>query len=83
MRKNAEIVSKQDAELRTRLAQQYLERGAKLCASSNRQAGKLWLMRAFDTVDPEEVGRTAATRALTLLDSVPAPTGRIPLQGER
>src|SRR5204863_61155 len=33
----------------------------------------------FDTVDPEDVGRAAATRALTLLDSVPAPTGRIPV----
>src|SRR5947208_329807 len=41
--------------------------------------GRTMGFELFDTVDPEDVGRAAATRALTLLDSVPAPTGRIPV----
>ena len=33
----------------------------------------------FDDVDPEEVARTSARRALTMLRARPAPTGRLPV----
>jgi TldD protein len=33
----------------------------------------------FDDIDPEAVARSAARRAVTLLDAVPAPTGKIPV----
>src|SRR5207344_348369 len=33
----------------------------------------------FDDVDPEEVARTAAQRALTMLRARPAPTGKLPV----
>jgi TldD protein len=33
----------------------------------------------FDDVDPEEVARTAARRALTMLRARPAPTGKVPV----
>jgi len=33
----------------------------------------------FDSFPPEAVGRAAAQRALTLLDAVPAPSGRLPV----
>ena len=41
--------------------------------------GRTMGFELFDSVLPEQVGRTAATRALSLLDAVPAPTGRIPV----
>jgi TldD protein len=33
----------------------------------------------FEELEPEEVARTAATRAVRLLDAVPAPSGRFPV----
>jgi eukaryotic-like serine/threonine-protein kinase len=61
---NAAEVIKQQGELRARLAQQYLERGATLCSAGDVQRGMLWLIRAYDTVDSEHPVRQSARRLL-------------------
>jgi TldD protein len=41
--------------------------------------GRTMGFELFDEFQPEDVGRKAARRALTLLDAVPAPSGRFPV----
>jgi TldD protein len=41
--------------------------------------GRTMGFELFDTFAPEDVGRKAATRAITLLDAVPAPSGKLPV----
>lgn len=63
-RANASVVAQQKTELRSQLAQQYLERGAKLCEAGDLTGGMLWLMRSHHGVDPGHPIRLSARRLL-------------------
>jgi len=76
---NSDGLLAEDDQVRTRVMVQCVATGDTGMQTGYEAPGRTMGFELFDTVDPEEVGRTAATRALTLLDSVPAPTGRIPV----
>jgi TldD protein len=76
---NSDGLLADDDQVRTRVMVQCVATGDTGMQTGYEAPGRTMGFELFDTVDPEEVGRTAATRALTLLDSVPAPTGRIPV----
>ena len=49
------------------------------CKRATKAPGRTLGFELFDEIDAEEVGRAAARRAVTLLDAVPAPSGKIPV----
>jgi TldD protein len=76
---NSDGLLAEDDQVRTRVMVQCVATGDTGMQTGYEAPGRTMGFEFFDTVDPEDVGRAAATRALTLLDSVPAPTGRIPV----
>ncbi|MGH7136504.1 MAG: WD40 repeat domain-containing protein, partial [Pirellulales bacterium] len=60
----AAAVVKKETEIRARLARQYQERGASLCAAGDVHHGMLWLMRAYDTADLDHPIRSSVRRLL-------------------
>ncbi len=76
---NSEGLLAGDDQVRTRMTVQCVATGDTGMQTGYEAPGRTMGFELFDTVEPEQVGRTAAARALSLLDAVPAPTGRIPV----
>ena len=76
---NSEGLLADDDQVRTRVMVQCVATGDTGMQTGYEAPGRTMGFELFDTVQPEQVGRTAATRALSLLDAAPAPTGRIPV----
>jgi TldD protein len=68
-----------DDRVRTRLGVQAVATGDTGMQTGHEAPGRTMGFELFDDVDPETVGRRAAERALTLLEAVPAPSGRLPV----
>ncbi len=68
-----------DDQVRTRVSVQCVATGDTGMQTGYEAPGRTMGFELFDTFAPEDVGRKAATRALTLLDAVPAPSGRLPV----
>src|ERR1700730_6374407 len=76
---NSDGLLADDDQVRTRMFVQCVATGDTGMQTGYEAPGRTMGFELFDTIEPEEVGRTAATRALSLLEAVPAPTGRIPV----
>jgi TldD protein len=68
-----------DDQVRTRIVVHAVASGDTGMQTGHEAPGRTMGFELFDTFTPENVGRTAARRALTLLDAVPAPSGRLPV----
>jgi eukaryotic-like serine/threonine-protein kinase len=60
----AAVITEREAEIRKRLARQYQERGASLCAAGDSHHGMLWLMRAYHSAEPGDPVRLGVRRLL-------------------
>jgi TldD protein len=76
---NSDGLLADDDQVRTRMMVQCVATGDTGMQTGYEAPGRTMGFELFDTIEPERLGRTTATRALTLLDAVPAPTGRIPV----
>jgi TldD protein len=76
---NSDGLLAEDGRVRTRIVVQCVATGDAGMQTGHEAPGRTMGFELFDEVSPDEVGRTAARRALTLLDAVPAPSGRIPV----
>lgn len=76
---NSDGLLADDDVVRTRFAVQCVAAGDTGMQSAQEAPGRTAGFEFFDVVDPAEVARTAATRALTLLEARPAPSGRMPV----
>jgi TldD protein len=68
-----------DDRVRTRIAVHCVATGDTGMQTGHEAPGRTMGFELFDDFAPEDVGRRAARRALTLLDAVPAPSGRLPI----
>ena len=68
-----------DDQVRTRLFVQCVASGDTGMQTGYEAPGRSVGFELFDEIDPEEIARTAARRALTLLGAVPAPSGKLPV----
>jgi TldD protein len=68
-----------DDQVRTRLMVQCVATGDTGMQTGYEAPGRTLGFELFDEIDPEAVGRAAARRAVTLLDAVPAPSGKVPV----
>ena len=71
--------SPSDDQVRTRLMVQCVATGDTGMQTGYEAPGRTMGFELFDEIDPEDVGRAAAQRAVTLLDAVPAPSGKLPV----
>jgi TldD protein len=76
---NSEGLFASDDQVRTRMSVQCVAAGDTGMQTAHEAPGRTMGFELFDEFAPEDVGRKAAQRALTLLDAVPAPSGRIPV----
>jgi TldD protein len=76
---NSDGVYADDDQVRTRMMVQCVATGDTGMQTGYEAPGRTMGFEMFDTIDPEEVGRAAAQRAIALLDAVPAPSGKIPV----
>jgi len=76
---NSDGLLADDDRVRTRISVQVVATGDTGMQSAHEAPGRTMGFELFDRIDPEDVGRRAAQRALTLLEAVPAPSGRIPV----
>ena len=76
---NSDGVLAEDDQVRTRLMVQAVAVGDTGFQTGVEAPGLTVGFELLDDVDPEEVARTAARRALTLLGAQPAPSGRMPV----
>ena len=76
---NSDGLLAEDGRVRTRIVVQCVATGDTGLQTGHEAPGRTMGFELFDEVSPDDVGRTAARRALTLLDAVPAPSGRIPV----
>jgi len=76
---NSDGVYATDDVVRTRIAVQCVATGDTGMQTGHEAPGRTMGFELFDEFQPEAVGERAAQRALTLLDSVPAPSGRFPV----
>jgi len=68
-----------DQQVRTRMNVHCVATGDTGMQTAHQAPGRTMGFELFDEFAPEEIARTAARRALTLLDAVPAPSGRLPV----
>jgi TldD protein len=68
-----------DDQVRTRFMVQCVATGDTGMQTSHEGPGRTIGFELFDEFQPEDTARVAARRAVTLLDAVPAPSGRIPV----
>jgi TldD protein len=68
-----------DDQVRTRFMVHCVATGDTGMQTGHEGPGRTIGFELFDEFDPETVARTAARRAVTLLDAVPAPSGRVPV----
>jgi TldD protein len=76
---NSDGLLADDDQVRTRLVVHCVATGDTGMQTGHEAPGRTMGFELFDEFAPDDVGRTAARRALSLLDAVPAPTGRIPV----
>jgi TldD protein len=76
---NSDGLYARDDQVRTRLMVQCVATGDTGMQTGYEAPGRSMGFELFDAFAPEHVGRKAARRALTLLDAVPAPSGRLPV----
>src|SRR5262249_10709451 len=76
---NSDGLLADDDQVRTRIVVHAVASGDTGMQTGHEAPGRTMGFELFDTFTPENVGRTAARRALTLLDAVPAPSGRLPV----
>jgi TldD protein len=76
---NSEGLLADDDRVRTRMSVQVVATGDTGMQTAHEAPGRTMGFELFDTFAPEDVGRSAARRALTLLEAVPAPSGRLPV----
>ena len=76
---NSDGLLADDDQVRTRFFVQCVAVGDTGMQTGTEAPGRTMGFELFDEVDPEDVARTAADRALTMLRARPAPTGRLPV----
>jgi TldD protein len=76
---NSDGLLASDDRVRTRMGVQCVATADTGMQTGHEAPGRTMGFEIFDEIDPEAVGRKAARTALTLLEAVPAPTGRIPV----
>ena len=76
---NSDGLLADDDQVRTRFFVQCVAAGDTGMQTGTEAPGRTMGFELFDEVDPEDVARTAADRALTMLRARPAPTGRLPV----
>ena len=76
---NSDGLLAEDDQVRTRLMVQCVATGDTGMQTGYEAPGRTLGFELFDEIDPEEVARAAAQRAVTLLDAVPAPSGKLPV----
>jgi TldD protein len=76
---NSEGLLAEDDQVRTRLVVQCVATGDTGMQTGFEAPGRTLGFELFDEIDPEDVAREAARRAVTLLDAVPAPSGKVPV----
>ena len=68
-----------DDQVRTRMTVHCVATGDTGMQTAHEGPGRTMGFDLFDDIDPGELARIAARRAVTLLDAVPAPSGKIPV----
>jgi TldD protein len=68
-----------DDQVRTRFMVHCVATGDTGMQTGHEGPGRTIGFELFDQFEPEVIARTAARRAVTLLDAVPAPSGRVPV----
>ncbi len=76
---NSDGLLAEDDQVRTRLMVQCVAVGDTGLQTGMEGPGRTVGFEIFDEIDPEEVARTAARRALTMLRARPAPSGKLPV----
>jgi TldD protein len=76
---NSDGLLASDDRVRTRLGVQCVATGDTGMQTGHEAPGRTMGFELFDTYTPEAVGAKSARQAITLLDAVPAPSGRIPV----
>jgi len=76
---NSDGVFAEDDQVRTRFTVTCVAEGDTGLHTGTESPGRTVGFELFDDVDPEEVARVAADRALALLRARPAPSGRLPV----
>ena len=76
---NSDGLLAEDDQVRTRLMVQCVATGDTGMQTGYEAPGRTLGFELFDEIDPEDVARAAARRAVTLLDAVPAPSGKLPV----
>src|SRR5262245_37473433 len=76
---NSDGLLAQDDQVRTRFFVQCVAVGDTGMQTGMEAPGRTVGFELFDEIEPEEVARTSARRALTMLRARPAPTGKLPV----
>jgi TldD protein len=76
---NSDGLLAEDDQVRTRFMVSAVAAGDSGLQTGYEGPGHTVGFELFDEVDPEEVARTAAQRALRMLDARPAPSGKLPV----
>jgi len=76
---NSDGLLAEDDQVRTRFMVSTVASGDSGLQTGYEGPGHTMGFELFDEVDPEEVARTAAQRALRMLDARPAPSGKLPV----
>ena len=76
---NSDGLLAEDDQVRPRFNVQCVATGDTGMQTGYEAPGRTLGFELFDEVEPEEVARAAARRAITLLDAVPAPSGKLPV----
>jgi TldD protein len=76
---NSDGLLVEDDRVRTRFGVQCVAVGDTGMQTGFEAPGRTLGFELFDEIDPEEVARTAARRAVTMLDARPAPRGKLPV----
>jgi TldD protein len=76
---NSDGLLAEDDQVRTRFMVSAVASGDSGLQTGYEGPGHTVGFELFDEVDPEEVARTAARRALRMLDARPAPSGKLPV----
>ncbi|HEX5096754.1 MAG TPA: TldD/PmbA family protein [Acidimicrobiia bacterium] len=76
---NSDGLLAEDDRVRTRMMVQAVASGDTGMQTGFEAPGRTMGFELFDEFNPADIGRKAARRALTLLDAVPAPSGRFPV----
>jgi TldD protein len=76
---NSDGLLAEDDQVRTRFMVQCVATGDTGMQTGYEAPGRTIGFELFDEIDPETIAQRAAKRAVTLLDAVPAPSGKIPV----